>query len=87
MNTWRLRDLSYVLLFQRAGVDNERCVSSTGYWKRIGFSWAITRGGYFTALRLKASLAGRSRHETQGSAKVVGVRIPNPAADTHLSTS
>lgn len=31
------------------------------------------------------SLAGRSRHEAQGSAKAVGVRYPNPAQDTHLS--
>jgi hypothetical protein len=37
------------------------------------------------ALRLRASLAGRSRHEAQGSAKVVGVRFPDPAQDTHLS--
>jgi len=33
----------------------------------------------FTALRHKANLAGRSRREAQGSAKVVGVRYPNPA--------
>src|SRR5215213_8056996 len=31
------------------------------------------------------SLAGRSSHEAQGSAKVVGVRFPDPAQDTHLS--
>ena len=77
----RLPGDNYLLLMgflaQVRGEKKERCAISV----------TVGRGGsrYFTALRLKASLAGRSGHEAQGSAKVVGVRFPDPAQDTHLS--
>jgi hypothetical protein len=75
MNRWMPRA---VLVLRRRG-------SGCAFGFREMVQCGTLLRGYFTALRLKASLAGRSRHETQGSAKIVGVRIPNPATDTHLS--
>ena len=61
-------------------MDKDRSDAERLYYRSLMFYCS-------TALRLRASLAGRSRHEAQGSAKVVGVRIPNSAEDTHLSAS
>jgi len=55
-------------------------------------SW--TPSGFHSALQLLAPLPCAPGQpcwakplEAQGTAKIVGVRFPNPVEDTHLSTS